>query len=78
MTPPSSGLNPVQYLSRKGLHSHHAYTLGAASIGLSFAGWAASQMSRSPRAQSDRWGLFIGEWAPTLLALGVALKLEEN
>ena len=29
------------------------------------------------KAQSDRWGIFVGHWAPTFFALGVALKLEE-
>ena len=30
------------------------------------------------KAQSDRWGIFIGHWAPTFFALGVALRLEEE
>jgi hypothetical protein len=30
------------------------------------------------KAQADRWGLFIGEWAPTFFALGLALKHEEG
>ena len=27
-------------------------------------------------AQSDRWGIFIGHWAPTFFAVDVALKKE--
>ena len=29
-------------------------------------------------AQADRWGLFVGEWAPTFFAIGIALGLEEQ
>lgn len=62
-----------------GIRSEHAYLAGFASIGLSFVSWVISRINpKDPKAQSDRWGLFVGEWAPTLLALGVALKLEEN
>ena len=28
--------------------------------------------------RADRWGLFIGEWAPTFFALGAGLRLEEK
>lgn len=34
--------------------------------------------SSDSRAQADRWDLFVGQWAPTFFALGVALKLEEQ
>ncbi|WP_341856667.1 hypothetical protein [Brachybacterium sp. GPGPB12] len=30
------------------------------------------------RAQADRWGLFVGEWAPISFAIGGALGLEEQ
>lgn len=26
-------------------------------------------------AQAHRWGLFVGEWAPTFFAIGIALGL---
>lgn len=29
-------------------------------------------------AQADRWGLFVGEWAPIFFAIGIALRLEEQ
>ena len=29
-------------------------------------------------AHADRWGLFVGEWAPTFFAIGIALRLEEQ
>ena len=41
--------------------------------------WLASQGKDSnDKAQSDRWGIFIGHWAPTFFGLGLALKLEEK
>ncbi|MDO5661486.1 MAG: hypothetical protein Q4G40_02215 [Brachybacterium sp.] len=69
----------LRTLSDLGLKSDHLYTAGLASIGLSYASWALSRLSRfDSKAQSDRWGVFIGQWAPTFLALGTALKLEER
>jgi hypothetical protein len=32
---------------------------------------------RADTDRADRWGLFVGEWAPTFFALGVALRIEE-
>lgn len=69
----------LHYLSTHGLKSHHLYAAGLISIGVSFASWTVSQLKPdNPRSQSDRWGLFVGEWAPTFIALGTALKLEEQ
>ena len=71
--------NPVRALSDAGFRSEWAYLGGFASIGLSFVSWALSQANRkTDRSQSDRWGIFIGHWAPTFFALGLALKHEEN
>ncbi|SDM56140.1 hypothetical protein [Nonomuraea jiangxiensis] len=69
----------IKKLHQMGLRSGHMYTAGAVSIGLSFASWL---MSNSLEAKgidrADRWGIFIGEWAPTFVALGVALRMEET
>lgn len=68
----------IRMLHKMGIRSHHAYMAGTASIGLAFASWVMS--TRTERAgldRADRWGIFIGEWAPTFYALGVALRLEE-
>jgi hypothetical protein len=71
--------NPVRALSEAGFRSEWAYLGGFASIGLSFVSWAISQVNpKNDRSQSDRWGIFIGHWAPTFFALGLALKHEEN
>jgi hypothetical protein len=62
-----------------GLRSEHAYIGGFASILLTWLTYFASRMKkRDDKAQSDRWGIFIGHWAPTFFALGVALRLEED
>lgn len=76
----SVGLShPVRALSEAGFRSEWAYIGGFASIGLSLVSWAVSQADhRTDRAQSDRWGIFVGHWAPTFFVLGLALKHEEN
>jgi hypothetical protein len=48
------------------------------SVGISFLTWLFSRGKGDEKSQSDRWGLFIGEWAPTFFALGVGLKIEEE
>jgi hypothetical protein len=72
------GFNPIRKAHDLGFRSNHAYTLGCASIGLSLLSWLVSRMQKShDKAQSDRWGIFIGHWAPTFFAVGLALKNEE-
>lgn len=73
----SSGV--VSALHNLGIRSEYAYAAGVASIGLSYASYFISRgKSGDSKAQSDRWGIFIGHWAPTFFALGIALKLEEK
>ena len=75
----ASGGGVVAALSTAGFRSEWAYAAGFASIGAS---WVAHYASRGKKgdskAQADRWGIFVGHWAPTFFALGVALKLEET
>ena len=69
----------IEQLHQAGIKSEYAYAGGFASIGLSLASWLISRSkSTHSKAQSDRWGIFIGHWAPTFFAIGVALKLEEK
>ncbi|WP_336991210.1 hypothetical protein [Leucobacter sp. VD1] len=70
--------NPMKTLNAWGVRSSHAYSLGLLSVGVSFLTWVLSRGKGDEKPQSDRWGLFIGEWAPTLFALGVGLKIEEE
>ena len=75
----TSGTGVVNRLSRIGMRSEYAYAAAFASIGLSLTSWFISRnKTGDDKAQSDRWGIFIGHWAPTFMALGVALKLEEK
>ncbi|MET8534468.1 hypothetical protein ABZV67_21660 [Streptomyces sp. NPDC005065] len=70
----------VKMLHDKGLKSEHAYCAGFLSIGLSIASWFGS-MKVEPLgvARADRCGIFVGEWAPTFFAIGLALaKYERN
>jgi hypothetical protein len=72
-------LNPIQALHRAGFKSEWAYLGGFVSIGVSISAWLASRANKSDdKAQSDRWGIFVGHWAPTFFALGLALKNEER
>ncbi len=69
----------IKQLSELGLKSEYAYIGGFGSIVLSLVTWGVSRNKKGDdKAQSDRWGIFIGHWAPTFFALGVALKLEEQ
>jgi hypothetical protein len=71
-------LDPIKSLSDVGFKSSWAYLGGFASIGLSLATWLVSRGKGDDKSQSDRWGIFIGHWAPTFFALGIALRHEEE
>ncbi|MFD0526589.1 hypothetical protein ACFQ1I_03880 [Kitasatospora arboriphila] len=65
--------------SRGGLTSEHAYTAAFASIGLSLLSWGISMKAEQAGVErADRWGIFVGEWAPTFFALGLALANYEK
>lgn len=75
----TSGGGVVAALSAVGFKSEYAYVGAFASIGLSFVSHFISRGSKGgDKAQADRWGIFVGHWAPTFMALGVALRLEEG
>ncbi|SDD76481.1 hypothetical protein [Streptomyces prasinopilosus] len=70
----------IQMLHEKGVRSEHAYMAAFVSIGLSIAAWATS-LNAEPGAgvaRADRWGIFVGEWAPTFFGLGLALSHYEQ
>ncbi|MFF7829749.1 hypothetical protein ACFZCM_31490 [Streptomyces rochei] len=70
----------VKKLHNMGVKSEHAYLAAFASIGLTVAAWATS-LKVEPGVnvdRADRWGLFVGEWAPTFFGLGVALSHYEQ
>ncbi|MFF5209035.1 hypothetical protein [Streptosporangium sp. NPDC000396] len=66
-------------LHRMGVRPGMMYAAGVASIGLSIASWISSlTMEKAGMDRADRWGIFIGEWAPTFFAMGLALRIEET
>ena len=69
----------IKKLNELGVRSEYAYIGGFASIALSYLTYFASRAKKGDdKAQADRWGIFIGHWAPTFFALGVALRIEET
>ncbi|MER5387362.1 hypothetical protein ABT040_45365 [Streptomyces sp. NPDC002688] len=70
----------IEKMHDMGIRSEHAYLAAMASIGLSVAAWAGS-LKIEPGvdiARADRWGIYIGEWAPTFFGLGLALSQYEQ
>ena len=69
----------IRMLRNIGLTSDVAYIAAVASIGASVAAWMASKnMEDAPGEKADRWGIYVGLWAPTFMALGNAIKIEEG
>ena len=69
----------IKLLRDLGITSNTAYLAAVASIGASIAAWAASRtMEDAPGEKADRWGIYVGLWAPTFMALGNAIKTDEN
>lgn len=70
----------IKKLHDIGLRSEHAYTAAVISIGLSVVTWSTSLRVEpgSGLDRADRWGIFVGEWAPTLFGLGLALSHYEQ
>lgn len=67
----------IKYLNKLGVRSDYAYAAAFGSIALSWLTHLAS-WKKTDKPQADRWGIFIGTWAPTMFGLGVALRLEEK
>lgn len=69
----------ISTLHKWGVKSSLMYTAGIGSVGLAFASWAASnRLENAGLERADRWGIFVGEWAPTFFAMGLALRMEET
>ncbi|AQS65966.1 hypothetical protein [Streptomyces pactum] len=70
----------IKKMHDMGVKSEHAYMAAFASIGLTVVAWATS-LNAEPGtsvARADRWGIFVGEWAPTFFGLGLALSHYEQ
>lgn len=69
----------MKTLHDAGIRSEYAYTAGMGSIALTFVSWGISRLkSDDSKAQSDRWGIFVGHWAPTFMSVGLALAQYEQ
>jgi hypothetical protein len=69
----------IKFLRGLGMNSDLAYAASIASIGASVAAWTMSRnMEDAPGEKADRWGIYVGLWAPTFMALGNAFKLDES
>ncbi|MEU0899422.1 hypothetical protein [Streptomyces massasporeus] len=70
----------IKKMHEMGVRSEHAYMAGMASIGLSVVAWMGSRKMEAGTgvARADRWGIFVGEWAPTFFGLGLALSHYEQ
>jgi hypothetical protein len=72
----------IKKMHKMGIRSEHAYLAAMASVGLSVAAWVTSLKaepgSHADLARADRWGIFVGEWAPTFFGLGLALSQFEQ
>ncbi|MGI8331192.1 hypothetical protein ACRYCC_14600 [Actinomadura scrupuli] len=66
-------------IRKVGLSSDVLYAMGFGSIIMSVASWTLSKkMEAAGIDRADRWGIFVGEWAPAFFALGSAMRLEEQ
>ncbi|WP_443033788.1 hypothetical protein [Streptomyces sp. CA2R101] len=63
---PEENAGIIKKLHEAGLRSEHAYCAALGSIGISFLSWATSaKLEKSADVvRADRWGIFVGEWAP--------------
>ena len=69
----------VRKLHEAGVTSEHAYAAAFGSVGLSMLSWVVSvKAERAGLERADRWGIFVGEWAPTFFGLGLALAQYED
>ncbi|GAB3471153.1 hypothetical protein [Kineococcus sp. NPDC059986] len=69
----------IKSLHEAGIKSEWAYTAGFASIGLSFLAWTISRKAEDAGVdRADRWGIFVGHWAPTFFGVGNALRSYEK
>ena len=68
----------TKILRHLGVNSDIAYLASILSIGASVAVWLVSRnFENAPGEKADRWGIYVGLWAPTFMALGNGLKLEQ-
>jgi len=62
----------IKFFRSVGFSADVMYVLGFASIAASIATWAKAK-STGDVPHAERFGIFIGLWAPTFMALGNAI-----
>lgn len=67
----------IKALKTIGINSDLMYSLGFASVATSIAVWSGAKKS-GDSAHAERWGMFIGLWAPTFMALGNGMDESEK
>jgi hypothetical protein len=68
----------IKFLRGLGITSDVAYLAGMLSIGASIGAWTLSSRNEdAPGEKADRWGIYVGLWAPTFMALGNAIQTSE-
>ncbi|GII81864.1 hypothetical protein Sru01_68460 [Sphaerisporangium rufum] len=67
----------IKALHKMGIRSGMMYMAGVMSVGASIVSWNISRQHERSRMRADHWGIFVGEWAPTFFAIGLALRMEE-
>ena len=67
----------VKVMQGLGVSSEVAYAAGLLSIVASIVAWGAAK-NQDDKPSAQRWGIFVGLWAPTFMQIGNALKIDEK
>ncbi len=67
----------VGILRSLGMNSEILYGAAMFSIVGSIGAWATAK-SAEDKPSAQRWGIFVGLWAPTFMELGNALRIDEK
>jgi len=67
----------IKYIRGLGLTSDTMYLATFASIVGSIAIWFLTNRESEDRSHAERFGIFVGLWAPTFWAMGNAMKESE-
>jgi hypothetical protein len=68
----------LKFIRDMGLNSDTMYLATFASILGSIGIWALTNRESEDRAHAERFGIFVGLWAPTFWAMGNAMKDAET
>ena len=66
----------IKLLKKVGLSQDVMYVLGFASVGASIVVWNARK--GDDHAHAERFGIFVGLWAPTFFAIGNGLAADRS